>query len=329
MDTDRLREIVRPQHVHRGVMEVDEGACTRCGLCVDNCPFKCWQMEEGEIPELRDDYICFSCGNCMVACPTEAISIVETYRVTGGFWATEPHPLPVKMPLKPRDGDGNLDEWNAVERAVLNRRSVRNFTDEPVSEHLIRRVLEAGRFAPSAGNCQPWQFVVITDKALIAKMDEAVVAMMRGLWAAYKNEEAVMGMGPVAETTPYAFEPRALWGGVGTIVRGEMLASLGAPCVILLAADARAISGPHLNIGICGQNMNLVANSLGIRACWDGFLVSGVPAIADKIDLKPNWSVITTMVLGWPRFKQDGMVAREYRPVMWLREGSDAVEIEE
>jgi hypothetical protein len=75
--------------------------------------------------------------------------------------------------------------------------------------------------------------------------------------------------------------------------------------------------------------MNLVANSLGIRACWNGFLVSGVSAIADKIHLEPNFQVITTLVLGWPVFKQDGMVAREYRPVLWLREGSDAVEIEE
>jgi nitroreductase len=286
-------------------------------------------MEEGGHPELRDDYICFSCCNCMVACPTEAISLVEPYHVTSGFWATEPHPLPVKMPLPPRDKDGNLDEWNAIERAVLQRRSVRNFTDAPVPDHLIRRVLEAGRFAPSAGNCQPWQFIVITDRALIAKMDEAVWALMNGLWATYQDDELVKGMAPVAESTPYAFEPRALWGGVGTVVRREMLASLGAPCVILLAADSRAISGPELNIGICGENMNLVANSLGIRACWDGFLVSGVPAIADKIELQPNFSVITTLVLGWPAFTQDGIVAREYRPVMWLREGSETVEIEE
>ena len=329
MEWDRLKEIVRPEEVHPGVMEVDPDSCTSCGLCVDNCPFKCWEMEEGGYPELREGYVCFSCCNCMVACPTDAISIVDTYHVSGGFWATEPHHLPVKMPLRPRDKDGNLDEWNAVERIVLERRSVRNFKDEPVPDHLIRRVLEAGRFAPSAGNCQPWQFIVITNKALIAKMDEAVLAMARGVWATYKDDELVKGMGPVAESTPYAFEPRALWGGVGTIVRGKMPPSLGAPCVIQLAADARAITGPQLNIGICGENMNLVANSLGIRACWNGFLVSGVPAIADNIDLRPNWSVITTLVLGWPAFKQDGIVAREYRPVMWLREGSDAVEIEE
>jgi nitroreductase/NAD-dependent dihydropyrimidine dehydrogenase PreA subunit len=326
---DQVKEIVRPKDVRMGVMEVDTENCTKCELCVENCPFKCWQMTEDGYPELKDEYDCFSCYNCMVVCPTEAISIVESYNVTDGFWVTEPHPLPAKMPLKPRDKDGNLDEWNAVERAVLQRRSVRNFTDEPVPDHLIRRVLEAGRFAPSAGNCQPWEFIVLTDKALIAQMDELTWATVSGMQNMYKNDDLIPNMAPMAEATPGLFDPRVAQGGMGAIARKELPASLEAPVVILLAADSRAISGPQLNIGIFGQNMNLVANSLGIKACWNGFLVMGVPAIADKIDLKPNWSVITTLVLGWPKFKQEGIVAREYRPVKWLRDGTDAVEIEE
>jgi len=133
----------------------------------------------------------------------------------------------------------------------------------------------------------------------------------------------------MCEATPGLFDPRVAQGGRGAIVRKELPASLNAPCAILLVADSRAISGPELNIGICGENMNLVANSLGIKACWNGFLALGVSAIADQIDLKPNWSVITTLVLGWPAFKQEGMVPREYRPVTWFREGSDGPEIEE
>jgi nitroreductase/NAD-dependent dihydropyrimidine dehydrogenase PreA subunit len=310
-------------------MEVDTENCTKCELCVENCPFKCWQMTEDGYPELKDEYECFSCYNCIVVCPTEAISITESYHVTDGFWVTEPHPLPAKMPLKPRDKDGNLDEWNAVERAVLRRRSVRNFTDEPVPDHLIRRVLEAGRFAPSAGNCQPWEFIVVTDKALIAQMDELVWNTVNGMYGMYKNDDLIENMAPMAEANPGLFDPRLALGGMGAIVRKHLPASLNAPVVILLAADSRAISGPQLNIGICGQNMNLVANSLGIKACWNGFLVTGVPAIADKIDLKPNWSVVTTLVMGWPKFNQEGIVAREYRPVKWLRDGSDTLEIEE
>jgi nitroreductase len=190
------------------------------------------------------------------------------------------------MPLRPRDAEGNLDEWNAIERAVLERRSVRNFKDEPVPDHFIRRVLEAGRFAPSAGNCQPWQFIVITDRALIAEMDELVWATVNGMHGMYKNDDLIPNMAPMAEGTPGLFDPRIALGGMGAIVRKHLPASLNAPCVILLAADSRAISGPQLNIGICGQNMNLVANSLGIKACWNGFLVTGVPARLARIQAR-------------------------------------------
>jgi nitroreductase/ferredoxin len=329
MDPDRLMDIVRPQTVQMGVIEVDEESCTSCGLCVDNCPFRCWTMEEGSPPQLKDEYECFSCFNCMVVCPTDALSIAESYHVADGFWATEPHPLPAKMPLKPRDKEGNLDEWNAVERAVLQRRSVRNFTDEPVPDHLVRRVLEAGRFAPSAGNCQPWEFIVITDKEMIAKMDEATWTMISGLYNMYKNDDMIPHLEGMAESSPGTLDPRVILGGMGAIVGKDLPPSLNAPVAILLVGDARAISGPQLNIGICGQNMNLVANSLGIKACWNGFLAFGASAVADQLDLKPNWSVITSLVLGWPAFKQEGIVPREYRPVKWFREGSAGLEIEE
>ena len=86
MDPDQLRDIVRPKDAQMGVMEVDDEKCTSCGLCIDNCPFKCWTMEEGGVPELKDDYACFSCANCMVVCPTDAISIAEVYHVKSGFW---------------------------------------------------------------------------------------------------------------------------------------------------------------------------------------------------------------------------------------------------
>ena len=67
-------------------MEVDEEKCNSCGLCIDNCPFKCWKMEEGGVPELKDVYECFSCYNCIVACPLGAIEAAEPYHVDSGFY---------------------------------------------------------------------------------------------------------------------------------------------------------------------------------------------------------------------------------------------------
>ena len=46
---------------------------------------------------------------------------------------------------------------------IQKRRSVREFTDEPISNEKLRRVLEAARLAPSASNRQAWKFVVVKD----------------------------------------------------------------------------------------------------------------------------------------------------------------------
>jgi nitroreductase len=54
--------------------------------------------------------------------------------------------------------------------AILERRSIRRYTSEPVSDTDIAELLEAAMCAPSAGNEQPWQFVVITERRLLDKI---------------------------------------------------------------------------------------------------------------------------------------------------------------
>ena len=56
---------------------------------------------------------------------------------------------------------------------IESRCSVRSFTDEPVSEDQIARIVEAGRLAPSAKNRQSWRFVVIKDKDIRSRVSEA------------------------------------------------------------------------------------------------------------------------------------------------------------
>jgi len=58
--------------------------------------------------------------------------------------------------------DFNFDE---LERIMLRQRAVRLFTDQPVDDALIERVIRAATFAPSGGNSQPWRFIVVRDKA--------------------------------------------------------------------------------------------------------------------------------------------------------------------
>jgi nitroreductase len=55
-------------------------------------------------------------------------------------------------------------------KAILSRRSIRKYTNEPVSDGQINEILKAAMAAPSAGNQQPWEFVVLTDRNVMDKV---------------------------------------------------------------------------------------------------------------------------------------------------------------
>lgn len=55
-------------------------------------------------------------------------------------------------------------------QAILSRRSIRQFASQSVAPEAITMALRAAMAAPSAGNEQPWQFVVLTDRALLDRM---------------------------------------------------------------------------------------------------------------------------------------------------------------
>lgn len=54
--------------------------------------------------------------------------------------------------------------------AILTRRSIRKYTSEPVQEETIMILLEAAMSAPSAGNEQPWHFIVIRDRKILSEI---------------------------------------------------------------------------------------------------------------------------------------------------------------
>jgi nitroreductase len=59
-------------------------------------------------------------------------------------------------------------------RIIYNRKSVRNFTGELVSKEELLELVKAGMAAPSACNCQPWEFVIVTDRKTLDGLGDAL-----------------------------------------------------------------------------------------------------------------------------------------------------------
>jgi nitroreductase len=57
-----------------------------------------------------------------------------------------------------------------VEKAILERRSVRRFSDRPLEAQALRAVLEAAIWAPTGANAQPWAFIAVTDPEAVRRI---------------------------------------------------------------------------------------------------------------------------------------------------------------
>ena len=217
--------------------------------------------------------------------------------------------------------------WNPVEKVIMERRSIRGFGKDPLPDGMIRRILEAGRFAPSAGNAQPWKFTVINSPEIIAEMEKDARKIIRFFMFFLDY----MRGGPIrrAITLPLAklgirMMPNLLhpvpMGLMSQIARGRAPVFHDAPVIILLLEDKRGVSTPPTDIGICGQNMALTAHSLGAGSCWIGLItvLNYFSKWRKKFGIKYPYRLDVCLALGWQKPVADGEVPREVQEIQWF-----------
>ncbi len=122
-----------------------------------------------------------------------------------------------------------------VFKAIKTRRSIRAFTDKQVTDREIEKLIEAARWAPSAGNIQPWEFIVVKDPKV--KHDLCEAAMNQTLIEQASVVIAVCA-DPMRSSKRYGS-------------RGINLYSL---------QDTAAAT----------QNILLTAHAMGLASCWIG-----------------------------------------------------------
>ncbi|MEM3486372.1 MAG: nitroreductase family protein [Candidatus Methanomethyliaceae archaeon] len=206
-----------------------------------------------------------------------------------------------------------VQDWNETEKVILTRRSVRLYKDKQVPEELVKRILEAGRFAPSAGNFQPWKFVVVRDPKILTFLEESTIG------ACQKIVEMLGASKPSQPVHPFPASATR------EIAKRNFGVLHGAPTAILIFKDVRGLHSPDLDCGIAGQNMVIAATSLGLGTCWVNFLhvaFAFVPEVKEFFDIEYPFEFLTSIVVGYPKGDPFGMVDRETHAVEWYENGS-------
>ncbi|MFZ5645905.1 MAG: nitroreductase family protein [Bacillota bacterium] len=211
--------------------------------------------------------------------------------------------------------DKVLSDWTETEKVILSRRSVRLYKDDQVPGELVRRILECGRFAPSAGNSQPWKFVVVREQEILDEMESSVVSIcknMKELLSLVKSPEPI---NPV----PYA--------AIGLIANGKLRLFHGAKTVIMVLKDVRGVGKPDYDCGLASQNIVLAAHSLGLGTCYIGFLdpLFQLPEWRERFDIDFPYEFECGIALGYPKGKPDGMVERDTLAIDWYESGTKTV----
>ncbi|MBN2158793.1 MAG: nitroreductase [Spirochaetes bacterium] len=220
--------------------------------------------------------------------------------------------------------------WNPVEKIIMERRSIRGFRSDPLPDAMIERILEAGRFAPSAGNMQPWRFIVVKSREMLAEMEKDAVKVIKFFMFFMDYTKGNFLRRIVAKI--YAkifirFLPNELqpvpFGLMSQIAQGQTPVFHNAPTLLLLVEDRRGVSCPPMDIGICGQNIVLAAHSLGAGSCWIGLIkvLMYLPKWRKKFGIKYPYRLEVCIALGWQKPKADGMVPRETQIVEWYDKG--------
>ena len=220
-------------------------------------------------------------------------------------------------------------EFTETEKVILNRRSVRQYKKEQVPEFMVRRILEAGRFAPSSGNYQPWKFIVIRDAEIIKGITETVISLCRMFRAMTDyRREGYAWMRPLIKVMTrlrYNDLHPMPFTAIPLVADGKLGLWHGAPTVIIILKDIRGAANPDIDCGIAGQNMVLAAHSMGLGTCWVAFSKLALeysPKWKRRLGISYPYKFSNSLAIGWPVGNPDGMITRQTHAVDWFENGT-------
>jgi nitroreductase len=164
-----------------------------------------------------------------------------------------------------------------------SQRAHRSFTDDPVPDHDLVRILEAATWAPSAENTQPWVFVVVRDPGRRAALD----ALARRLWAAGAKEAT-------AQRSPAAL--------VEDVDQATAAGFGGAPVIVVVAGDSARCHRTSLAASVfpAVQNLLLAAGALGYGTALTTLTTFATAEVRELLDLPEAVEPLAVVPVGRP-----------------------------
>jgi nitroreductase/NAD-dependent dihydropyrimidine dehydrogenase PreA subunit len=268
---------------------VNYDKCNADGICADVCPRKLIVIDDKDskprpIPEAAER--CISCGHCLAACPTSAISLNEIAPESCA---------PIDKKFWP--------DYDQLDQLFKSRRSIRVYKNKPVDRNIIEKLLETCRYAPSGSNGQPVNWIIADGPERLKDLAQLVINWM---------SHAVETRQPVAERMHLDVVVDA-WN------RGEDRIFRKAPMLIVTHA-LQTGSLPQESCVIAMTYFDLAAASIGLGTCWVGYLMLAAahhPPLREALGLPQDHRLYGAMIVGYPKYSYHRIPPRNQPKVVW------------
>jgi len=185
-----------------------------------------------------------------------------------------------------------MKEQDVLRKIMMERRSIRRYTSDPVPDHAIAAMLEAGQWAPSAHNRQPWRFSILRTSDEKKKIVEAMaVRLRRDLTVDGRSEQSIRDE-----------------------MHRSMLRFTTAPLLLLISmtmAEMDEHPDPEWqaaeetimaiqSVAMAGISIQLAAHALGLGSCWHCAPLFCQKEVAEALGLPDEWLPQGLITIGSP-----------------------------
>lgn len=253
--------------------------CTGCGTCIKDCPAGAIKIEDKKAVWTHS---CIQCGHCAAICPYGAAVIPEYEMEDVEEYAEE---------------EFKVDPARLL-HVIKFRRSIRDFQDRPIEKEVLQRILQAGRYTPTAKNMQDCRFAVVQER-----LEE-----FRGLmWDSMP--EILEGMEKAGHE--YRRSIRFLY--EKWKKTGEDPLLFNADTLLVAAADN------PVDAALAASNMETMAAASGLGALYSGFTVgvlSAAPNLMQWLGLGDK-KAVCCLLLGYPAVSYRRSAPRKKADIVW------------
>lgn len=266
---------------------VNQDLCTRCGICSVICPMSIIDpADENTLPKVPDKTAarCIRCGHCEAYCPSQALLLNER--------PDEKVALPAST--------GFISPEN-MEVYLKKRRSVRHFTNIPVSKENILELLDIARYAASGSNGQPVEWIVIHDPKRVEKIAGLTIEWMKTLM---NSAHPMSGYIPVL---------------ISAWESGNDVICRDAPHLLVAHVPEGNPIAP-VDAVIALTHFDIAAPAFGVGTCWAGFVAMAAMSyepLQKELGIPSGRKCAYVMMFGHPRYKVYGIPRRKPLQVTW------------